>query len=147
MLVKHSSLIETKALIDQETSFTTGHAMADATDEKHDLTEKRSTVPDAAPVEPSQVQLMADEKGGGEVLSQPTGEEPRDVERSQDDPPAEPPADQPMQTVQSAGEDYSVLTATQKRLTVMAASLASLFSPMATAIYCVPPPSTCHGEY
>jgi hypothetical protein len=113
--------------------------MADTTDEKHDLNEKGSAVPDATPTKPSLIKPAANEKKGGEVPSQSTAEEPRDVERGQDDPPAEPPADQPMRTVQSAGEDYSVLTVTQKRLTVMAASLASLFSPMATAIYCVPP--------
>lgn len=35
-----------------------------------------------------------------------------------------------------AGEDYSVLTPGQKKAIIMTASLASLFSPMATAIYC-----------
>jgi hypothetical protein len=35
-----------------------------------------------------------------------------------------------------AGKDYSILSVTQKRAIVLAASFASLFSPMATAIYC-----------
>jgi hypothetical protein len=34
------------------------------------------------------------------------------------------------------GEDYSVLSVPQKKLIIVAASFASLFSPMATAIYC-----------
>jgi hypothetical protein len=36
-----------------------------------------------------------------------------------------------------AREDYSILTVAQKRAVVLTASFASLFSPMATAIYCV----------
>lgn len=79
----------------------------------------------------------------GEILSNSPGEEPRDVEQereevapSQNDPSAEPQSDQPLERVGTAGEDYSVLTVTQKKLIVTIASLASLFSPMATAIYC-----------
>ena len=37
------------------------------------------------------------------------------------------------------GKDYSILTVAQKRAIVIAASFASLFSPMATAIYCESP--------
>ncbi|KAE9368108.1 MFS general substrate transporter [Stipitochalara longipes BDJ] len=81
------------------------------------------------------MQPSSEEKEQGVVESQPALQEPRHVERGQDDPPAEPPSEQEVQRIQSAGENYSVLTVTQKRLTVMAASLASLFSPMATAIY------------
>lgn len=45
----------------------------------------------------------------------------------------EPPSEQPLAP---AGVDYTVLTPTQKKLVVFTASLASVFSPMATAIYC-----------
>ena len=96
----------------------------------------RSSISEAAPVELPQMQTVAQDKENHAVLDKSASQEPRDVEQGQDNHPAEPPADQPLQTVQSAGEDYSVLTVTQKRITVMAASLASLFSPMATAIYC-----------
>jgi hypothetical protein len=47
----------------------------------------------------------------------------------------EPPSERPIERVVS-GEEYSVLTVTQKRLVVLTVSLAALFSPMATAIYC-----------
>jgi hypothetical protein len=46
--------------------------------------------------------------------------------------PVEPPVEQPV----PQGKDYSVLTDGQKKAVVLTASLASLFSPMATAIYC-----------
>jgi hypothetical protein len=46
--------------------------------------------------------------------------------------PIEPPAEQSV----PQGKDYSVLTDGQKKAVVLTASLASLFSPMATAIYC-----------
>lgn len=110
--------------------------MADTNDEKIDFSKKRSSIPEAASVELPQMQTVAQDKENHLVLDRSASQESRDVEQGQDDHPAEPPADQPLQRVQSAGEDYSVLTVKQKRLTVMAASLASLFSPMATAIYC-----------
>ncbi|KAF8859713.1 MFS multidrug transporter-like protein, partial [Acephala macrosclerotiorum] len=47
----------------------------------------------------------------------------------------EPPSEQPIQRAATTGEDYSVLTVTQKKLIIVTASFASLFSPMATAIY------------
>jgi hypothetical protein len=46
--------------------------------------------------------------------------------------PPEPPVEQPG----SPGKDYSSWAVTQKRLILVTASFASLFSPMATAIYC-----------
>lgn len=55
---------------------------------------------------------------------------------NQNDVSAEPPSEQDIQRVVTAGEDYSVLSVGQKKLIIVAASLASLFSPMATAIYC-----------
>ena len=48
----------------------------------------------------------------------------------------EPPSEKPIEPAGPSGQDYSVLTVTQKKLVVLTASLASLFSPMATAIYC-----------
>jgi hypothetical protein len=48
----------------------------------------------------------------------------------------EPPSERPIELMVS-GEDYSVLTTTQKKLVILTVSLASLFSPMATAIYCM----------
>lgn len=46
------------------------------------------------------------------------------------------PAEPPIERSVSSGDEYSVLTVTQKKLVVFTASLASVFSPMATAIYC-----------
>ena len=51
-------------------------------------------------------------------------------------PDEEPPSERPIERVVS-GEEYSVLTVTQKKLVILTVSLASLFSPMATAIYCM----------
>lgn len=48
------------------------------------------------------------------------------------DRPPEPPIEQPG----DPGKDYSVLNVAQKRVIVVTASFASLFSPLATAIYC-----------
>ncbi|RDL29943.1 MFS general substrate transporter [Venustampulla echinocandica] len=47
----------------------------------------------------------------------------------------EQPPEQPVQIGVSAGDEYSVLTTTQKKCVVLTASLASVFSPMATSIY------------
>lgn len=47
----------------------------------------------------------------------------------------EPPSERPIESVPSS-EDYSVLTPTQKKLVIVTVSFASVFSPMATAIYC-----------
>lgn len=46
--------------------------------------------------------------------------------------PVEPAVERPV----PQGKDYSVLTSGQKKWIVLTASLASLFSPMATSIYC-----------
>jgi hypothetical protein len=46
--------------------------------------------------------------------------------------PPEPPVEQPG----GPEKEYSILTVTQKRMILVVASFASLFSPMATAIYC-----------
>lgn len=104
-------------------------------DQGLNLLEKDSPISEAASVEGSKTDSSpmdsgADAQGKGEVVSEST-----DQERGQDDPPAEPPSEE-IQRVQTAGEDYSVLTVTQKKLIITTASLASLFSPMATAIYC-----------
>jgi hypothetical protein len=110
-------------------------AMIDSTDEKHDLNGSVHSATEAVPAELRELPAGTG-KEKEDVLSQSAHQQPRDVVHRQDDLPAEPPSDEQVQMVQSAGEGYSVLTVTQKRLTVMAASLASLFSPMATAIYC-----------
>ena len=52
---------------------------------------------------------------------------------------SEPASERPSEPTGTAGEDFSVLTLTQRRLVVLTASLAALFSPMATAIYCETP--------
>lgn len=51
------------------------------------------------------------------------------------DPSQDPPSEVPVTRVFS-GEEYSVLTPAQKKMVIVTASVASLFSPMATAIYC-----------
>lgn len=57
----------------------------------------------------------------------------------------EPPSERPIERVVS-GEEYSVLTVAQKKLVILTVSLASLFSPMATAIYCMIPLETIFGN-
>ena len=103
--------------------------------QNRNVNEKESSTSAAAKAE-LQIQSIGEDKEKDEVVSQSTDQLPRDAEKGQDDLPAEPPSELQAHMVQSAGEDYSVLTVTQKRLIVMTASLASLFSPMATAIYC-----------
>jgi hypothetical protein len=119
--------------------------MANTSDHSHNLTEKGSSTSEDAPVErskgeedPGQSRLVAEEPNNG--LNNSLGKEARVTEQgheevgpTHDDPPAEPPSEQPLAP---PGEDYSVLTVNQKRLIVTTASFASLFSPMATAIYC-----------
>jgi hypothetical protein len=118
--------------------------MTHATDQNPQLDEKgTSAAGDTALGEPLPLQSSSEEKESGVVKSQSAGQQPSDVIQGQDDLPAEPPSEQEVQRVQSAGEDYSVLTVTQKRLIVATASLASLFSPMATAIYCERRPHSC----
>lgn len=110
--------------------------MATATPQTPDPSEKNLAKSESAHLESSQMHSATDEKESGGVASQSTNQEPRDVERGKNEPGADVPSDQQAQITQPAGEDYTVLSATQKRLIVTAASLASLFSPMATAIYC-----------
>jgi hypothetical protein len=110
-------------------------AMIDSTDEKHDPNGSVHSATEAVPAELRELPAGTG-KEKEEVLSQSAHQQPRDAVHRQDDLPAEPPSAEQVQIVQPAGEGYSVLTVTQKRLAVMAASLASLFSPMATAIYC-----------
>jgi hypothetical protein len=120
-------------------------SMADTSDHSHDLTEKGSSTSEDAPVDrskggedPGQSRLATDKPSDG--LNNSLDKEARVIEPgheevgpTHDDPPAEPPSEQPLAP---PGEDYSVLTVNQKRWIVTTASLASLFSPMATAIYC-----------
>jgi hypothetical protein len=131
----HQVVLKRKASIDQGIPEGTSSPMASTTDHDRDINDKEFRATAEIPTE-SQIRITADEKEKGESVAQSAQQEPRDVERSQDDLPAEPPSEGQVQRVQSAGEDYSVLSVAQKRLIVMAASLASLFSPMETAIYC-----------
>jgi hypothetical protein len=127
--------------------------MADPSDKSHEaqLIEKGSSTSEDGPVERSkgggdsdQIQSAADEQG--ERLNKSFDKEAKVADQdheevglgpTQDGLPAEPPSEQPLERAATTpGEDYSVLTATQKKLVVMTASIASLFSPMATAIYC-----------
>lgn len=56
-------------------------------------------------------------------------------------PDSEPTPEVSVESTDASGGEYSVFTVTQKMMIVLTASLASLFSPMATAIYCeLPPP-------
>lgn len=48
----------------------------------------------------------------------------------------EPPSERPIERVVTIGEDYSILTTSQKKLVILTASIAAIFSPMATSIYC-----------
>ena len=48
----------------------------------------------------------------------------------------EPPSERPIERVTTSGEDYSILTTRQKKFVILTASIAALFSPMATSIYC-----------
>jgi len=121
--------------------------MADPADTSRDLVEKGSSTSADTPVEHANPDgdsyVHSSVHGKDEKPSNSLGKEgalkagEQEVGGSHDDPPAEPPSEQPLQRVTTApGEDYSVLTVTQKKLIVMTASFASLFSPMATAIYC-----------
>jgi hypothetical protein len=74
------------------------------------------------------------EKSIGLFEQQAATTEKQHPEIVQNDPP-EPPSEA-VQKDESKQEDFSIFTTRQKKLMVMVASLASLFSPMATAIYC-----------
>jgi hypothetical protein len=83
-----------------------------------------------------------DEKQAAIARTDASPEDPKHEEKSgiasrqNDDEPAELPAEPPSEQPAPAGEDYSILKPAQKKAIVLTASLASLFSPMATAIYC-----------
>ncbi|KAE8441465.1 hypothetical protein EG329_004921 [Mollisiaceae sp. DMI_Dod_QoI] len=121
--------------------------MADSHDQKFDLTDRETSISGSdEPTQPAETDRIsyhafsaADEKNElarksheNKVMSEPENEV---IEIGQNDPSAESPSEQPLQRVMTPGEDYSVLTVGQKKLIIMAASVASLFSPMATAIY------------
>jgi hypothetical protein len=125
--------------------------MAATTDETGDLTGKGSSISETGLADDSTTDLNQMRLGTDEKNSLSKGER-RDVEReqqqtgpSQHHPPAESPSDQQLRRVATPGEDYSVLTVTQKKLIITIASFASLFSPMATAIYC-PYPTFSHSS-
>ncbi len=96
----------------------------------HDLVDTESSASGNAPVEPSK----ADEDS--RQIHSVIDEKAIEIGGSQDDPPAAPRSEQALQTVETSEEEYSVLTVGQKKLIVMAGSIASVFSPMATSIYC-----------
>lgn len=54
---------------------------------------------------------------------------------------SEPPSEARIEPTGVVSGDYSVFTVTQKKMIVLTASIASLFSPMASAIYCRLSPS------
>lgn len=70
---------------------------------------------------------------GSEALS---GAELQAVALPDRDPADEPPSETPIEPTGTSTVEYSVFTVTQKKMIVLTASLASLFSPMASAIYC-----------
>jgi hypothetical protein len=88
-------------------------------------------------MEQSEKEDVLVEKGSSITEAPPSGDGPRDGDQNGSVVEgAEPPSEQPVQPVLQAEEDYSVFSTTQKKLIVTTASLASVFSPMATAIYC-----------
>jgi hypothetical protein len=74
-------------------------------------------------------QANHNDKMDTEENTEPKSSEGQDVVNR--DPTSEAPVHQVV-----SGEAYSVLTPTQKKMVIVTASVASLFSPMATAIYC-----------
>jgi hypothetical protein len=112
------------------------------TDQNHDLFTDKGTqlskdvLVERLATDASNIQSGSDEHGA--ILRNSVDTEPIDIaqEHNRDGSPAEPPSEQQLQRSATTGEDYSVLTVTQKKLIIIVASLASLFSPMATAIYC-----------
>ena len=76
--------------------------------------------------------LSSHEGYGSEALSGATAQ----TDALPRDPASEPPSEAPIEAAGASGRPYSVFTVTQKKMIVLTASLASLFSPMATAIYC-----------
>lgn len=77
------------------------------------------------------------EKSVGLFEHRATSAEKQQLENIPDGPSPEPLAEAGPPGVDHKQEDFSIFTTVQKRLMVSTASLASLFSPMATAIYCL----------
>jgi hypothetical protein len=86
---------------------------------------------DVAVVDKETLSLHGDH--GSEASS---GVEPQAVALPHGDPDDEPPSETPIESTGTSTVEYSVFTVTQKKMIVLTASLASLFSPMASAIYC-----------
>lgn len=93
--------------------------MADIFEKDTDLIIKELSLDHVASIQPSTKSEFTEEVG------EPDG----------DGLPTEPQLEA-IQRVTTIEEDFSVLSVGQKKLIIIAASFASLFSPMATAIYC-----------
>jgi hypothetical protein len=116
--------------------------MANTIDTSHTSTEKGSSISlTNAPIE----QANSDEKGTSNPQqvepeinekSIPSPTSPQEVSSKENGANTNPTAEPPIERTVSAGVDYSILSVRSKRMVVMTASLASIFSPMATAIYC-----------
>lgn len=116
--------------------------MANTIDTSHTSTEKGSSISlTNAPIE----QTNSDEKGTSNPQqvepeinekSIPSPTSPQEVSSKENGANTDPTAEPPLERTVSAGVDYSILSVRSKRMVVMTASLASIFSPMATAIYC-----------
>lgn len=116
--------------------------MATTTDASYKSLEKEASIPPPSPpleslnpLEKSDPSLdqnahpALDDTG----IEAPTEPAPPLIEKNDDgELPLEPPVERPM----AQGNDYSCFSVTQKRLMLVTVSFASLFSPMATAIYC-----------
>ncbi|KAF4630133.1 hypothetical protein G7Y89_g8008 [Cudoniella acicularis] len=102
------------------------------TGKSYDMEKGSSPSAEDAPALSEQVEKLSNLPGTEIRLAEQEDEE---IRPGNDSPSPEHPTVQQLHHVETPGEDYSVLTVTQKKLIVTAASFASLFSPMATAIY------------
>jgi hypothetical protein len=104
-----------------------------------DLRESEKTAVEATPQEADVVPVVEKETlsshgdHGSEASSGPDPQTASLPDRNPDD---EPPSETPVESTGTSTVEYSVFTVTQKKMIVLTASLASLFSPMASAIYC-----------
>lgn len=118
--------------------------MTTSTDPSSESKETSNSAPvRVSTTEHSSAQSALHGKEKNAVLSESSNHVPRhaaesEAARDDDASPTETAAEELRRTV-TAGEEFSVLTVTQKKFVVMTASLAALFSPMATAIYCQSP--------
>ncbi|KFY14255.1 hypothetical protein V492_02740 [Pseudogymnoascus sp. VKM F-4246] len=93
---------------------------------------------DVGPTEPQNKDVVAVDNKEIPSLNEGHDSEIPSEEAAQtavDVPTSEPPSETPVEPTDEYSRAYSVFTVTQKKMIVTTASLASLFSPMATAIY------------